>query len=1175
MRRPHTDHEGILPDEDLLALWKCDETSAATGLLDSSYSALYVLPEVGANGISVVGSLFADSTTGARKPGEALSQGWFESASASSAHAYVGTDWSMAMWVKKSSSALTRALIEHAADETPTVDGDLCGLGVYWLANEKIRLQWDISTASVAHLCDFDLGIAAGSTAPLHLGITKAQHPTSTLYVNVSVYKNGDLTTTTQMLGTKHSAADGKGANGRWVIGASRRWQVAGDSPAFAPTGTYGNTYDDIGFWKRSHNAYKMREVYRNGVRPWDERRLLEANTQLPKARVWIEDGDATLVNLSDLWEQNWVQSVDVKESVSEPANRASLKLNRIRGQSLNLSPLDEDSNLNLNASGAYEPLLELRRRVVIERAVVPPEHRVQGWEWEVEFDGFIDSVAYGAENVSVECLDKMAPLKDTFQLDPKAYDYYAGATLAETHLQSVIRNNIPRLLASTTLTFGYLGGTPVLYTPASSGWVLNYDDTPSGNVDAILQSIADQIGWDLRYRWHDPWQQHRLTFYAPPRERQLDILNVVENGAGQVVVTTRTSHGMIEGQKFTIAGTANFNATQTVGAVLAYNQFSTVEAPGNGDPAETVGTVTYTGLLPIESRLITQLDDIKKDTQSIRNAAVVKYQRSVQQFTVPIRRLAGGSGSKLQLLFTPSYAQTVQQLKLGDSFTITNCPDADGNVTATIGTIDYLSGELRVISDQTIAAAVTTSSGTFGSEYLRFNQAYSVNTASVAKYGFRQAAVYEASSGNIDTEQEAQKLADRIVSDLAEPTADVSLRLRCWPDFEIHDLIALGPDKKRRWTTTQTFAIVEKTLHLEGDKSYLALGLRHASPTLGPKWVERIRQDGLTRPGIASEQLQEVAMDAAMGAAIGGTLGGAFSAKVRPHYLRGVKGRKRLRDDIMEFHLSTTCDGFEPTVDTIVWSGKGTQPQIHLDASGNPLTPGTPYYFRFRHRDVNGNLSQPSLATSAVVRYLGKPPSAKVWLELATSNASYHFTAGHWCPFPFNNDSTSPGYDSHGLFKVAPNSPITVAFLANPVTYSFFRMPCDGECSVMARLGIRHSGTSGAKADVGMEFGLMRIGSTLPGGNASIPVVRYRFVNSENSPMLAPTTQFVGSSCSAVFVNLAGTVTAHSGDYIAIGVRADTAVTSDARSDVHAASGLVASSNTTSWAKFTVTAQD
>lgn len=73
----------------------------------------------------------------------------------------------------------------------------------------------------------------------------------------------------------------------------------------------------------------------------------------------------------------------------------------------------------------------------------------------------------------------------------------------------------------ATTAIFGDLGTTTLaVYTPVSPGWAINVFQVPRENVWGELQNLAQQVGWDLRWKWSNADSQFRLTLYDPNRTK-------------------------------------------------------------------------------------------------------------------------------------------------------------------------------------------------------------------------------------------------------------------------------------------------------------------------------------------------------------------------------------------------------------------------------------------------------------------------------------------------------------------------------------------------------------------------------------------------------------------------------------------------------------------------------
>lgn len=73
----------------------------------------------------------------------------------------------------------------------------------------------------------------------------------------------------------------------------------------------------------------------------------------------------------------------------------------------------------------------------------------------------------------------------------------------------------------ASTAVFGDLGtSTLAVYTPVSPGWAINVFQVPRENVWGELQNLAQQVGWDLRWKWSNADSQFRLTLYDPNRAK-------------------------------------------------------------------------------------------------------------------------------------------------------------------------------------------------------------------------------------------------------------------------------------------------------------------------------------------------------------------------------------------------------------------------------------------------------------------------------------------------------------------------------------------------------------------------------------------------------------------------------------------------------------------------------
>lgn len=221
-------------------------------------------------------------------------------------------------------------------------------------------------------------------------------------------------------------------------------------------------------------------------------------------ARVYIDkDGTGNMTDISSVEGRDWLESVSIKDSVDQNGLEASIVLRREERQ-VSLSTLMENSPLNQAPYGTYTPFINIARAVRIEAAIVPIDVAPVTADWINVFQGAIDDIDFGDDNptITLSCRDLSGELVDTWIESFTNYSNASG-TLVETIMQQILDD---------------WGDGQVLYVPVSPGWaILPYQQTKEPIMDA-LRKLAQQIGWDVKYRWDSGSSAWRLTLYAPDR---------------------------------------------------------------------------------------------------------------------------------------------------------------------------------------------------------------------------------------------------------------------------------------------------------------------------------------------------------------------------------------------------------------------------------------------------------------------------------------------------------------------------------------------------------------------------------------------------------------------------------------------------------------------------------
>lgn len=248
--------------------------------------------------------------------------------------------------------------------------------------------------------------------------------------------------------------------------------------------------------------------------------------------------------------------------------------------------------------------------------------------------------------------------------------------------------------------------------------------------------------------------------------------------------------------------------------------------------------------------------------------------------------------------------------------------------------------------------------------------RAYAEDLASQAKYGRRWFSLTEGSSSQINTQAEAEALAEAILSDLAEPSVQAAVEVPlCWW-LELGDLVRI-PGDGERFGTNQDLAIVgiRHTVNAqETPKTTLQL---YGKPRAGRRnWMEREARPGVA-PGTTSRTpATPLPPDVR-------SLPNAVEVLAR---WPGTQGFQAL-----EFHRSTTLD-FTPSATTLMQRGLERQCIDERGAEDETT------YYKIVVVDQHGNRSAASAQSIGSLSWtpparLAKALSALVMLKRQTSD--------------------------------------------------------------------------------------------------------------------------------------------------------------------------------------------
>lgn len=1024
-------YQGFLAQPNQHFYWKLNEPNNGDTVVD-----------YGPNGITITGSPTLGTDDSLFNPSSALDVGskltnsaqpahWGVSPVGVSGHLTTSTNWSLAGWYSVTgTSAATQCFLEYAKDGTVSTTAECLAFGLYYIAGtQQLVITGEENTPGTFRR------VTTTASLPLSgmLGITREQKGTGASYV-FTVYLNGEAHEVLTSSNLAPTVSAGNSANCRWALGASLRH---GNGDGTTPALVADASFSEWAMWREVLTPERMRSLYGDCRSPIDERSLLVSRNQHPRVRVLIEDSAGAMQDYSLMDSRDWVTTVDINETVEEPVNTATVSLKRRFGRFADLSPLNTESQFAGN--------IDFRRRVIIQRAMVPAAWTILGYEWVTRFEGYVDTWEINDGEITVGCVDKAAPLLDQYVLAAREYNYGAASQLAEVTAQQIIDDNVPTLPSTaTTHIIGFKGGTPTVFTEAgtsfsphfvNSAWQMNYNSVPSAPVMDGLKSVSDSIAFDLRYYYYPPSQTHRLTFFNPPRDKLIPINSVSERN-GVLVVETSRPHRMAPDQSLTIASPGGtFDGTYAVDTVESYTRL-VLNAGVAGTPATVSGgSLTFSTHWALTGDDVMSYGKVSKDLASIRNQIVVRIARDGSSSSLGVVPFINANGTVSVILgAAQSDVDSLDPDGVGFEFTLSKDTPSSGTIFAGSYT-GTISGKKTVTSQEApfspSSAGFQSADFVFESEYLRFKQYTSTATASVLAYGLRPAAVYEGSVTNIDTFGEATNLADRLLDDLSDPQADLTIKTKVFP-FELHDMLSLAADPKGRWNSALTCAIVGITEKYAAGECYAEYTLRGFKPS-GSRRAGQSVLAPWTDGAIAGAN-NSIDMANHPGPALRSNMAGVFGfTQARPF------GKPFLRNDRMELHIST-ASGFIPNSATYFDTIRGGSTVITKDGAGADLSPGTRYYLAFRYRDVDDNLSLwQHVVPPSPVRYLGAGPGA--YAVKGTDSATLALAGNVTHVLALNKDN---GSDEAGIsFDTFGNY-----FTGSPAT-GIFQCPASGTYNI------------------------------------------------------------------------------------------------------------------------------
>ncbi|AEI65554.1 hypothetical protein [Corallococcus macrosporus] len=255
---------------------------------------------------------------------------------------------------------------------------------------------------------------------------------------------------------------------------------------------------------------------------------------------------------------------------------------------------------------------------------------------------------------------------------------------------------------------------------------------------------------------------------------------------------------------------------------------------------------------------------------------------------------------------------------------------------------------------------------------------ATSINPSSIAEHGRRYMQVSEAGASNIDTESEAQRLADAAIADLSDSSLSLEFEVPYFWPLEINDMVRVLPDGVTLGAPVE-LAVVNLDHSFAGGIAKTKLQLRGRPATSVLEWRARDAAP-LTAHNAALKSIQVTTKlkgpDAPTDLQPTATVNG-FALAFQP----ATSGPSW---DTYELHVSTS-PGFTPGASTLKAAASATRFEVA------DLPPGVTHYAVVRGRDRYGNVGPASAPVVINPRFLeSRMLSPSVDFQGLPSNRSY-----------------------------------------------------------------------------------------------------------------------------------------------------------------------------------------
>jgi hypothetical protein len=230
---------------------------------------------------------------------------------------------------------------------------------------------------------------------------------------------------------------------------------------------------------------------------------------------LWVEGPDGVMMDCSSLGVLglDLLDGMTWGETLDTPVATGTLTIGRNTTDDT-AAPAMGSSSINRTALGAYAPFFEKGRAVLLKTATVPQGGFVGPTDEKPMFFGRIDAVHWQDDPMTIDISDIGAWVVDAQISIQKPY-----ASVSTEPGKGMLLGAMLQAMLDDVVT---PPGSIVISEPITAAFE-PYSSTPQdpGSLFTIMRGWAQEIGWELRYRF-DASDTFRLTLFEPPRAKSI-----------------------------------------------------------------------------------------------------------------------------------------------------------------------------------------------------------------------------------------------------------------------------------------------------------------------------------------------------------------------------------------------------------------------------------------------------------------------------------------------------------------------------------------------------------------------------------------------------------------------------------------------------------------------------